>query len=288
MPGSIRSEIVEPKVTCGLVAISAALCLAATSGCSPSAPAKAPTVEYSAVHVYPHDAEAFTQGLVYVDGYLYESTGLTGRSSLRKVDLQTGRVVSQRNLEAKYFGEGLTDWQDRLVQLTWRAHMGFVYDRSTFELQETFTLPGQGWGIAHDAQSLIVSDGSATLRFLDPHSFQVQRRLVVTDGGSPIRDLNELEWVNGQIYANVWHSDRIARISPQSGVVTGWIDLSGLLPATDRPNGEAVLNGIAFDRTHNRLFVTGKLWPKLFEIRPRPQVAASPASPGASGRKNNG
>jgi glutamine cyclotransferase len=222
---------------------------------------------YQIVNVYPHDAEAYTQGLVFVDGYFFESTGLHGRSSLRKVQPETGRVVQRRDVDAKYFAEGLTEWRGQLLQLTWQAGLAFVYDRGTFAQTGTFGFTGEGWGLTHDDTKLILSDGSATLRFLDPTSFRESARVVVRDHGVPVKDLNELEFIHGEIYANVWHSNRIARISPLSGDVLSWIDLSGLLARGEVSDPEAVLNGIAFDSVRDRLFVTGKLWPKMFEIR---------------------
>lgn len=224
---------------------------------------------YRVVNTYPHDPEAYTQGLLYRDGFLFESTGRKGRSSLRQVIIETGEVVQERAISPELFGEGLALWDDSLIQLTWQARIGFVYDLASFGLETTFRYPGEGWGLTAGPESLILSDGSDTLRFLDPTNFAELRRLRVRDGASGVDQLNELEYVNGQIYANVWHRDRIARISPESGEVVGWIDLTGLLPPlfqlTDR---EAVLNGIAYDADGDRLFVTGKLWPRLFEIQP--------------------
>ena len=222
---------------------------------------------YQVVNVYPHDSRSFTQGLVFIDGYLFESTGLYGHSTLRKVQLETGQVAKQYDLDPKYFGEGLTDWHGKLVQLTWETGVGFVYDLPTFGIRQTFSYSGEGWGLTHDASRLILSDGSATLRFLDPESFHETGRVIVRDRGKPVDNLNELEFVDGEIYANVWHSDRIARIAPDSGEVLGWIDMTGLLPKGTVADPEAVLNGIAYDGAHRRLFVTGKLWPRLFEVR---------------------
>jgi glutaminyl-peptide cyclotransferase len=232
-----------------------------------SAQNKPPTYGYRIVHAYPHDPKAFTQGLIYLNGYLYESTGLEGQSTLRKVDLQSGKVVQQHDLAANFFGEGLTNWRNTLVQLTWKAETGFVYDGASFHLLRTFHYTGEGWGLTQDGAHIIMSDGSSSLRFLDPQSFQEAKRIVVTDGGVEVHDLNELEYIHGQIYANIWQSDLIAIISPASGHVTRWIDLSGLRPASTKGDSDAVLNGIAFDAAHNRLFLTGKLWPKLFEIQ---------------------
>lgn len=234
-----------------------------------------PTESYRIVHIYPHDSSAFTQGLVYVDGMLYEGTGLNGRSSIRMVDLNTGRELQQHDLPAKYFGEGLTDWKNDLIELTWRSHTGFVYDRFSFRLLKTFAYPWEGWGLTHDSQYLILSDGTAVLHFLDPGTFRQVRQITVTDQGKPVLNLNELEYIHGEIYANVWMKNKIARISPATGNVLAWIDLSGLRPASTRWNGNAVLNGIAYDHKNNRLFITGKLWPKLFEIKLMSQGAYS-------------
>ncbi|HUX43288.1 MAG TPA: glutaminyl-peptide cyclotransferase [Terracidiphilus sp.] len=222
---------------------------------------------YRIVHTYPHDKQAFTQGLVFVDGHLYESTGLVGSSSLRMEDVETGRILKFQSVPENYFAEGLTNWGSTLIQLTWKAHTALVYDRSTFRFLRSMHYPGEGWGLTQDGKSLILSDGTATLRILDPVTFRELRRINVRDHGKPVTQLNELEWIHGQIYANVWHSNRIARISPATGNILGWIDLTGLLPAYERSSPEAVLNGIAWDAVHDRLFVTGKLWPKLFEIQ---------------------
>src|SRR5207248_10936779 len=198
----------------------------------------------------------------YDAGFLYEGTGLNGRSSIRKVKIETGEVVQQRALAAEYFGEGITIWQNDLFELTWRSQVAFMYDRVTFNQKKTFDYGGEGWGLTHDDRSLIMSDGSAYLRFLDPATFAVRRRIAAIDAGLPITELNELEYVRGEIYANVWRTDSIVRIAPDSGRVVGWIDLRGLLSASEQA-GVDVLNGIAYDAQHDRLFVTGKLWPKL-------------------------
>jgi glutamine cyclotransferase len=232
------------------------------------------TDTYQVIHTYPHDAQAFTQGLIYLDGHLYESTGLNGHSSLREEDLVTGRIVKFADVSDKYFAEGLTDWGSTLIQLTWQNHVALIYDRATFHFLRTLPYTGEGWGLTHDDKSIILSDGTAQLRFLDPGTFHELRSITVKDRGKPVIQLNELEYIHGEIYANIWHSDRIARISPATGRVLGWIDLTGLLPAAEHSTAEAVLNGIAYDAQHDRLFVTGKLWPKIFEIRvmPRQQV----------------
>ncbi len=239
--------------------------VAATSAAQ--APAAGPAA-YQIVHVYPHDSQAFTQGLIFVDGHLYESTGLNGRSSLRMEDLSTGRVLQHYDLPAQYFGEGVTEWGSTLVQLTWTSHTGFVYDRFSFTLLRTFHYAGEGWGLTHDDKQLIMSDGTPYIRFLNPKSFRETRRIrVIDEAGHPVQNLNELEYIHGEIYANVWETDRIARISPRTGRVLGWIDLSGIIDQGELGSSDAVLNGIAYDSTGARLFVTGKLWPKLFEIK---------------------
>lgn len=228
--------------------------------------ATAVSYSYHVIHAYPHDPKAFTQGLIYLNGYLYESTGLNGHSSLRKVNLHTGAVLQSYDLPSQYFGEGLTDWKNALIQLTWKAQTGFVYDRRTFRLLRTVHYMGEGWGLTQDGVHIILSDGSSSLRFLDPQTFEVVKTLAASDNGVEVHDLNELEYVHGRIFANIWQTDLIAVISPQNGDVLAWINLSGLRPASVRGNSDAVLNGIAFDAARNRLFVTGKLWPKLFEI----------------------
>jgi glutamine cyclotransferase len=224
-----------------------------------------PVHGYTVVRSYPHDPEAFTQGLVFRDGFLYESTGLNGRSSLRKVALETGRVVQRKALDARYFAEGLTDWRNRLIQLTYTTNVGFVYTLSTFANENAFSYRGEGWGLTHDGRRLIMSDGSASLRFLDPETFAETGRVLVRGDGRSVEQLNELEFVKGRVYANVWLTNRVAMIDPVSGQVAGWLDLAGLLPAGSQ--GHDVLNGIAYDAVGDRLFVTGKLWPRLFEIK---------------------
>jgi len=227
----------------------------------------APVYTFHIIKSYPHDPEAYTQGLIFRDGFLYESTGRNGRSSLRKVKLETGEVVQQLRLDSQYFAEGLASWRGRLIQLTWQSNIAFVYDAATFSVENTLSYSGEGWGLTEAGTRLIMSDGSDTLRLLDPATFRERGRLSVRDGRAAVHNLNELEFVNGEVYANIWHTDRIARISPDSGRVVGWIDLSGLLPRVYQLEAEAVLNGIAYDAAGDRLFVTGKLWPKLFEIK---------------------
>ncbi len=226
-----------------------------------------PVFGFKVVRVFPHDPKAFTQGLVFHQGFLYEGTGLLGKSSLRKVKLETGQTVKLYQLPYQFFGEGITLWQNKIIQLTWKTRTGFVYDRGTFQLLRKFTYPTEGWGITQDGKYLIMSDGTSFLHFLDPDNFKEVKRIQVHDRGLPVTLLNELEYIQGKIYANVYLTDRIVRISPKTGRVTGWIDLQGLLPATDRAQGVDVLNGIAYDAQENRIFVTGKYWPKVFEIR---------------------
>ena len=241
---------------------------AAVAAAAMQLPPRAPRASYTVVRVYPHDRTAFTQGLEYVDGFFYEGTGLNGQSSIRKVKLETGEVVLRHDVPAEYFGEGITIWKSNLIELTWRSQVAIVYDLETLAQTRTFSYVGEGWGLTHDDTSLVMSDGSAALRFLDPVTFAEKHRVMVTDGGLPVPHLNELEFVKGEIYANIWQTNLIARIDPGSGVVVGWIDLTGLL-SLDDSRGVDVMNGIAYDAAHDRLFVTGKLWPKLFEIKIR-------------------
>jgi glutaminyl-peptide cyclotransferase len=248
----------------------AAFLLQACAGSEPSVPVQAqpapPVYGYEVVREYPHDPEAFTQGLIFRDGFLFESTGQLGRSTLRKVRLETGEVVQRRALPNDIFGEGLTDWGGQLIQLTWVTNVGYVYDLGSFEERRRFTYAGEGWGLTHDGARLIMSDGTPNLRFLDPSTFSEQSRLNVRDQDGSVDDLNELEFVKGSVYANVWLTERIAIIAPDTGRVTAWVDLTGLRPRKGGP-GDDVLNGIAYDAAGDRLFVTGKLWPRLFEIR---------------------
>ena len=222
---------------------------------------------YEVVQAYDHDPLSFTQGLVFEDGIFYESAGLYGQSSLRKVDLATGEVLQQVDLPAVYFAEGLTAWGAQLIQLTWQEHSGFIYDKDSFSQIGAFEYATEGWGLTQDGERLIMSDGSSTLFFLDPETFEVLDTVTVTDQGREIVNLNELEWIRGEVFANIWQTDAIVRIDPETGEVLGWIDLGGLLPAEERSPETNVLNGIAFDPQANRLFVTGKLWPRLYEIR---------------------
>jgi len=225
-----------------------------------------PVYSYNIVNTYPHDRDAFTEGLVFEDGFLYEGTGLLGHSTLRRVKLETGAILQIRELADQFFGEGITIYGNEIIQLTWQSNVGFVYDTNSFELLQQFNYSTEGWGITHDEEHLIMSDGTSTLHFLDPQTFEETSQLAVFDNNGPVTRLNELEYIQGEIYANVWQTDRIARIEPGTGRVVGWVDLEGLLTAEDRTEPVDVLNGIAYDADSDRLFVTGKLWPKLFEI----------------------
>lgn len=220
---------------------------------------------YRVVNVYPHDENAFTQGLVYDEGWLYESTGLYGSSTLRRVNLETGEILQLYTLSENYFGEGIAIFDDKIVQLTWQEHKGFVYNKHTFRLTQEFNYSTEGWGITYDGKRLIMSDGTANLYFLDPETFEKVGQVEVRDK-APVTNINELEWVNGLIYANIWMEEKIAIINPQTGQVVGWIDLSGILKM-ERSDVNDVLNGIAYDAEGDRLFVTGKRWPYIFEIK---------------------
>jgi glutaminyl-peptide cyclotransferase len=239
----------------------------AAAACGPASRAGVPEYGYEVVHTYPHDPLAFTQGLVYKDGLLYEGTGLEEQSSIRKVKIETGEVLQKRDIPGQYFGEGIVLWKDRLLELTWKAEKGFIYDLATFQPKGEFPYPGEGWGLTTDGKRIIMSDGTAQIRFWDPETLKETGRITVNEDGRPIDELNELEWVKGEIFANVWQTDRIARIDPKTGKVTGWINLKGLLSPQDYNDLTDVLNGIAYDAKGDRLFVTGKRWPKLFEIK---------------------
>jgi len=228
---------------------------------------KTPVSGYTVVRTYPHDPKAFTQGLEYHDGFLYEGTGLKGQSAIRKVELETGRVVQEEKINPAYFGEGITLTAGKLFELTWQTRTGFVYDAKTFKLIRNFGYFGEGWGLTHDDTGLVMSDGTSTLRFLELTRFTERRRLKVIDAGVPVPNLNELEMVKGEIWANVWQTDYVARISPRDGRVLAWINLKGLLSPAVAKTKVDVLNGIAYDQANDRIFVTGKLWPMLFEIK---------------------
>jgi len=221
---------------------------------------------YEVIKTYPHDTDAFTEGLVFSNGFLYESTGLYGNSSLRRVDLETGQVLQTYHLSNQFFGEGIAIVNNTIVQLTWQSHTGFVYDENSFTILKEFTYPTEGWGLTYNGSQLIISDGSANLYFLDPQTFEKTGQIEVHDNIGPVTNLNELEYVNGDIYANIWLQTRIAIINPQTGQVKAWINMTGLQnPAIQ--NSNSVLNGIAYDAKGNRLFVTRKMWPQLFEIK---------------------
>lgn len=238
------------------------------SGCSDSKDSETPAAyTYQVIKTYPHEPNAFTQGLVFENGFLYESTGLYGSSTLRKVQLETGKVVQMHNLPAEFFGEGITIHKDRIIQLTYRSNAGFVYNKNSFELLRSFNYPTEGWGITYDGKNLIMSDGSSTLYLWDPETLQRTGSIKVHDNDIPVSGLNELEYVKGQIFANVWPTERIAIIAPQTGQVIGWIYMQGLLGRQELNKPVDVLNGIAYDTAGDRLFVTGKFWPKLFEIK---------------------
>jgi len=222
---------------------------------------------YEVVKVYPHDPDAFTQGLIYLDGFLYESTGLYGESSLRKVELETGEVIQQVALDQVYFGEGLTNWEDTLIQLTWREGTGLIYDLVDFSLLGKFDIAGEGWGLTQDGEHLILSNGTSTLAFINPENFHITETITVTYAGEDVTRINELEYIRGQIFANIWQTDDLVRIDPETGEVLGWIDLNGILPKEAHTDATDVLNGIAYDPVDDRLFVTGKRWQYLYEIR---------------------
>jgi len=257
----MRCPVAFPRLTTAILLIA---CACGAQCHRPSHPPE--NLSYDVIRSYPHDSNAFTQGLVYVNGVLYESTGTYGQSSLRAVELQTGRVLQKRDLDPRLFGEGLASWKSNLIQLTWQAHTGFVYDQFSFRPLKQFEYQGEGWGLTTDGKRLILSDGKPYLRFLDPTTFLETGHLLICADGQPLSELNELEYISGQVLANVWHTDRIARISLRTGQVTGWLDLHELALKTQPQNPEAVLNGIAYDPIGKRIFVTGKLWPKLYEI----------------------
>lgn len=225
--------------------------------------------EWRVVRIYPHDPEAFTQGLIFRDGYLYESTGLRGRSSLRKIRLETGEIIQHRQIESDYFAEGLTDWNEQLIQLTLSSEIAFVYNLNSFERTGTFKFSGKGWGLTNNGEELIMSDGSSVLRFLDPESFEETRLLKVTDNGNEVSNLNELEMIGDKIFANVLFSDEIIEIDPKNGKVTGRINLEKLVTKVENEATVNNLNGIAYDSLNDRIFITGKLWPNIFEIEIR-------------------
>ena len=259
----MKRALRELRLLAFLLALPVTSCADGVTGDpSTTAPVWTPQV----LATYPHDSAAFTQGLVWADSVLIEGTGLRGQSTLRRVELATGAVLDGIQLDSQYFGEGVALVGDRIVQLTWTSNLGFVYDAASFDELATFSYPGEGWGLAYDAagDQLVMSDGTATLRWLDPVTFAERDRVTVRDGGQPVYRLNELEFGGGSLYANVWPTNRIAQINPETGAVTAWIDCAGIRPAGLAPG--AVLNGIAWDPAGQRFFVTGKLWPSLFAV----------------------
>jgi glutamine cyclotransferase len=247
--------------------LKAAFILCAAAGAA-AVWAAIPTYGVEVIHTYPHDPTAYTEGLFYLDGYLYESTGLEQHSSIRKVKLETGAVLQKLDISPQYFGEGIVNWHDRLISLTWKSHIGFIFDLATFRQQGQFRYEGEGWALTQNGRQILMSDGTPEIRFINPQTLKETGRITVTLDGKPVRNVNELEWVKGEIYANVWQTDWILRIDPHDGRVVGLINLAGLLRPSDRiPGHTDVLNGIAYDAKGDRLFVTGKNWPKLFEIR---------------------
>jgi len=260
-------HIVNMRILAVLITLISISILLGTDCANSKNSKETPVYGYKIINSYPHDTNAFTQGLVFDNGKLYESTGLNNRSTLREVNIETGEVLKVRKLNARYFAEGIAAVNNKIIQLTWRSNTGFVYNKNTFDQIKSFTYTTQGWGITYDGRHLIMSDGSANLYFHDPDTYEQVGKLEVYDNNGPVSKLNELEFINGEIYANIWDSYRIARINPTTGSVTAWIDLTGILSNEERAGREDVLNGIAYDKQNDRLFVTGKLWPKLFEIK---------------------
>jgi glutamine cyclotransferase len=233
----------------------------------------APIYSYKVIARYPHSTDSYTQGFFYLNGMFYEGTGKTGRSAVLVIEPKTGRIVQRRDLAPEYFGEGIVDWGPNIYEWTWMSNVCFVYNRASLRPVKQFTYSGEGWGMTRTAKELITSDGTATLRFRDPNTFKETHHIVVKEGNIRVDRLNELEFIRGEIYANIWHSDMIVRISPQDGHVIAWIDLTGLLPSNQKADAESVLNGIAYDAEHDRIFVTGKQWPAVFEIKVVPRSA---------------
>ena len=238
-------------------------------------PITAPSVPvdgYEVVATFPHDKEAFTEGLQYYNGFLYESTGLNGQSHLRKVDLKTGKVLQNIDLANEYFGEGITIFNSKIYQLTYQTQVGFIYDLKSFKLLQQWKCMGEGWSLTNDGTNLIMSNGTEKIQYLDPNTMSAIRTIEVTSDGMPVLNVNELEYINGEIWANIWRTTRIARIDPQTGKVKGWLEMNGLLTSAELQTVD-VLNGIAYDKEHDKIFVTGKNWPKLFEIKVRKQAS---------------
>ncbi len=263
-PKSLIRRRLPLALVIGLIIVSAYLTL------QPPPDEQDPEHIYTVINTFPHDPEAFTQGLVYHDGLLYEGTGLRGQSTVRIVELETGEVTRIHHMPPEYFGEGITLIGERIIQITWKSRVGFVYDKHTLEALGTFGIATEGWGLTHDGTSLILSDGTPTLHFLDPETFMETRTVEVRDGDEAVRSINELEYIDGEVYANIWRTDLIARIDPFTGSVLGWLDLAGLKEYIDPEAPIDVLNGIAYDDETGHLFVTGKLWPLLFEIELTP------------------
>lgn len=271
-----KTYMQKPPISLRLTITLLALAIGQIHAGQPNQPARhasIPEYTFKVVQVFPHDTAAYTQGLVYHNGFLYEGTGLEGRSSLRKVRLETGEVLQKIDIPPQYFGEGIVILNNQIIQLTWQSQVGFIYDLNSFRLLRQFSYPGEGWGLATNGRDIFMSDGTAEIRVLDGATLREKRRLQVRDGNTPVTQLNELEFVGGEIFANIWQTDRIARISPANGRVVGWIDLKGLLSPVYKLEFGAVLNGIAYDPEHKRLFVTGKLWPSIFEIQLVPKHA---------------
>jgi glutamine cyclotransferase len=259
------------RILCVLTVIIIATCAAIVVFALNSPRTAEPQVySYTIVNTYPHDRNAFTEGLLIDDGVLYESTGLYGSSSLRRVELETGKVLQTYTLSPQYFGEGIAAYEGKIIQLTWQSQMGFVYDESSFESLQEFEYSTEGWGITYDGSHLIMSDGTSKLYFLDPENFQKTGQIEVHDPAGSIDNLNELEYIKGDVYANIWMEERIAIINPQTGQIKGWINMTGL-QSTQNQDMNDVLNGIAFDEKADRLFVTGKRWSQLFEIKLIPE-----------------
>lgn len=275
-PGLGLSTAVLPRAFPGAIVGAVLVCAGALGIPRARAAVSVPVYDYEVVHTYPHDTTAFTEGLFYLHGFLYESTGLNGRSSIRKERLTTGEVLQRREVPRQYFGEGIVNWKDRLISLTWKAQVGFVYDLKSLKPLRRFSYAGEGWALTQDGTQIYMSDGTSEIRILNPETLQPTGHIDVTLDGRPVRNLNELEWVKGEIYANVWQTNWILRIDPHDGRVVGAINLAGLLPPADIVPGQTdVLNGIAYDSAGDRLFVTGKNWPKLFEIKLRPHGFAT-------------
>jgi glutamine cyclotransferase len=264
----ISTMRISAKRAAALSVLHLALGLIVVVAAIPPVPmAAAPISSYKVVAEFPHSTDSYTEGFFYHDGLFYEGIGLKGNSAILVIEPESGKVLQRRNLPEQFFGEGIVDWGHDIYEWTWQSHICFVYDRFSLRPVGQLAYSGEGWGMTRSASEIITSDGSATLRFRGPKTFKETRHIVVKDGSNPVEQLNELEYVKGEIYANIWHSDRLARISPRDGHVIGWTDLTGLMPASRRINKESVLNGIAYDAQHDRLFVTGKQWPTVFEIK---------------------